>query len=70
MENISYSKAMEELEKIVSEMENENISVDELAVKVKRAAELVRICKAVLYQTEEEVDAVLKSMQENGEDKA
>ena len=63
MENKSYTKAIEELEKIVSEMENEDISVDELSQKVKRAAELIRICKTVLYQTEEEVNSVLKSMQ-------
>ena len=63
MENKSYTKAIEELEKIVSEMENEDISVDELSHKVKRAAELIRICKTVLYQTEEEVNSVLKSMQ-------
>jgi exodeoxyribonuclease VII small subunit len=63
MEEQSYSKAIEELETIVAEIENENISVDELSAKVKRAAELIRICKTVLYKTEEEVNAVLKGMQ-------
>jgi len=63
MEEQSYSKAIEELEIIVTEIENEDISVDELSAKVKRAAELIRICKTVLYKTEEEVNAVLKGMQ-------
>lgn len=64
MEEQSYSQAIEELENIVTEIENEDISVDELSEKVKRAAELIRICKAVLYKTEEEVNAVLKGMRE------
>ena len=64
MKEKSYSQAIEELEKIVAEIENEDISVDELSEKVKRAAELIRICKAVLHKTEEEVDAILKEMQD------
>jgi len=64
MEEQSYSRAIEELENIVTEIENEDISVDELSEKVKRAAELIRICKAVLYKTEDEVNAVLKGMRE------
>ncbi len=65
MERISYARAIEELEKIVAEMENENISVDELSEKVKRAADLIRFCKTVLHKTEKEVDAVLKEMRED-----
>lgn len=64
MEEQNYTQAIEELENIVSEIENEDISVDELSAKVKRAAELIRICKAVLYKTEEDVNAVLKDMRE------
>ncbi len=64
MKEQSYTKAIEELENIVAEIENEDISVDELSTKVKRAAELIRICKTVLYKTEEEVNTVLKEMQE------
>lgn len=64
MEKQNYSKAIEELEQIVAEIENEDISVDELSAKVKRAARLIRICQTVLYKTEEEVNAVLKDMQE------
>ncbi len=64
MEKPTYSEAIEELEKIVTEIENEDIPVDELSSKVKRAAELIHICKTVLYKTEEEVNAVLKDLQE------
>ena len=59
---ILYTKAIEELEEIVSSIENEDVNVDELSVKVKRAAELINICKDKLQKTEEEVDKILKEI--------
>ncbi|MCF8348890.1 MAG: exodeoxyribonuclease VII small subunit, partial [Bacteroidales bacterium] len=41
----SYSKDLTELEAIVSQIEEEEISVDELSEKVKRAAQLIKNCK-------------------------
>ena len=40
-----YTEAFEELQQIVREMEDGEITVDELSVKVKRATELIKICK-------------------------
>ncbi len=65
MKKTSYSEAIEELESIVEEIENEDISVDELSEKVKRASELIRICKSVLFKTESEVNSILKELQDN-----
>ena len=59
---IPYSQAIEELEEIVSSIENEDVNVDELSVKVKRAAELIKICKNKLHNTEEEVNNILKDI--------
>ncbi len=59
---IPYSQAIEELEEIVSSIENEDVNVDELSVKVKRAAELIKICKSKLHNTEEEVNNILKDI--------
>ena len=64
MNKISYKEAMEKLEEIVSGLERDEIPVDELSAQVKEASRLIRICKSVLYQTEEEVNKVLKEMQE------
>lgn len=61
---IQYTEAIEELEEIVSSIENENVNVDELSVKVKRAAELINICKDKLHNTEEEVNRILKGINE------
>ncbi len=63
MENkMNYTKAIAELEEIVEEIENEDISVDDLSKKVKRASELIRLCKIKLTKTENEVNEVLKEI--------
>ena len=62
MEQPNYSEAFEELQLIVTEIEGGQISVDELAEKVKRAAVLIRICKSKLTTTEENVAAILKDL--------
>ncbi len=58
----NYSEAFEELQTIVSEIENGEISVDELSEKVKRAALLINICKVKLSTTEEDVNKILKQL--------
>lgn len=63
---ITYTEAFEELQELVSEIEAGDISVDELAGKVKRAAQLIRICKEKLTSTEEDVDKILREL-EGGE---
>jgi exodeoxyribonuclease VII small subunit len=65
MSEINYTKAFEELQHIVAEMENGQISVDELAIKVKRASELIKICKSKLSETEGDVQKILSDLDEN-----
>ena len=64
----NYAAAYEELQRIVSEIENGEISVDELSEKVKRATELIRICKLKLSTTEEDVNKILKDLESSGVD--
>ncbi len=65
MENeLTYSKAAAELEVIVKEIEEENIAVDALSEKVKRAAQLIRFCRSKLRGTGEEVEKVLADLEE------
>jgi len=61
-EEITYTEAFEELQGIVSEIEQGEISVDELSEKVKRAAQLIKICKTKLTTTEEDVNKILKEL--------
>ena len=64
MKEQKYTEAFEELQEIVSDMEDGNISVDELAEKVKRATVLIRVCKAKLSATEGDVQKILKELEE------
>ena len=61
---LTYSKAAEELEAIVREVEEENIGVDTLSEKVKRAARLIQFCRGKLKGTEAEVEKVLADIEE------
>lgn len=63
-ENPNYHDAFEELKSIVDEIEEGEISVDELSQKVKRASELIKICKEKLTSTEEDVKAILEELKE------
>lgn len=56
---ITYTKAFDELQQIVEEMENSQISVDDLDMKIKRASELLKICRDKLYKTEKSVQDIL-----------
>ncbi len=64
----TYSKAFEELQTIVSEIEEGEISVDELSEKVKRASLLINICKNKISTTEEDVNEILKEIENNQSD--
>jgi Exonuclease VII small subunit len=58
----NYKEAFDELQTIVNDIELGEISVDELAEKVKRATVLIAICKAKLASTEEDVNRILKEL--------
>ena len=62
----NYAEAFEALQQIVSEIEEGQISVDELSEKVKRAAYLISICKTKLSSTEEDVNKILKDLDNTG----
>ena len=61
---IKYSDAVEELSDIVDRIDNEEVDVDELSENVKKALILIKLCKAKLQKTEEEVQQVLKELDE------
>jgi exodeoxyribonuclease VII small subunit len=52
---MNYEQALQQLQKIVSEIENEAISLDELTEKVKTANELIAFCKTRLRQVEMDI---------------
>jgi exodeoxyribonuclease VII small subunit len=62
-EQMKYAEAFDELQIIVSEIEQGEISLDELSEKVKRAAMLIKICKLKLSTTEEDVNKILRALE-------
>ena len=64
---MNYTEAFEELQQIVADIEDGEISVDELSQKVKRASELIAICKKKLTSTEEDVNKILKEIEDETE---
>ena len=62
-EILTYETALSELTAISKEIENETISVDTLASKVKRASELIEFCQAKLKNTEAEVAKIISRME-------
>lgn len=56
----SYEAAMQELQTLVGQLQNEQIGVDDLAEKVRRASELIKLCREKLRQTEMDVNESLE----------
>ncbi len=54
-EEPSYQSAWTELQKIVNDLQGGSVGIDELTVKIDRAAELVRFCRERLRSTEDAV---------------
>lgn len=61
----TYSQAMERLEKIVSQIDNNELEIDELAVKIKEANEIITFCSDKLTKADREVQKLLSDKQES-----
>ena len=55
---------MQELNGILDDLQSEEVDVDEVAVKVKRAIEIIRLCKDKIQSTEIEVKKIVKEFEE------
>lgn len=52
---ISYESALAELQELVTELQGEAVSIDDLSAKAKRAAELIKHCREQLRHTDQEL---------------
>ena len=60
----SYAAAMDELERILQEIEADDVDVDVLTERVTRAAELIRWCRERITTTRVEVERVVAELDE------
>ena len=63
--NVPYRDAVAELKTILDRIEGEDVDIDELSEKVERAAELIRLCRGRIEQTEMKVRRVLDDLGES-----
>ncbi len=57
---ISYEAATEQIEQILTKLRNNDISIDELSKEVKRATELITLCRNRLTHAESEIQKILE----------
>ncbi len=67
--DLTYSKAFSELEKLVVQIEDDNIPLDTLADKVKKANELIKFCEIKLRTIEANVNESLSDKTTTGRKK-
>ena len=60
--DLTYTKAMQELDAIVAKMQSENCDIDALSDSTKRAAELIKYCREKLFTTDEEVKKCIETL--------
>lgn len=53
-----YEEAFAQLQDIVRKMENDEYSIDEIAVQLKEAQRLIKFCKDRLARTETEIQKI------------
>jgi exodeoxyribonuclease VII small subunit len=61
-ETIGYGEALAELEGILDEIEDDAVDVDVLATRVKRAAELLRVCRDRITAARIEVTQIVADL--------
>jgi exodeoxyribonuclease VII small subunit len=59
---IGFKEAVSEIEKILKNIEEGEPDIDMLSADVKKAAELIRICRSRLRETEEKIDEIMKDL--------
>ena len=58
---MKYEAAMAELQSIVRKMENDELDIDQMAEQLKRAKELIKLCRDKLTKTDEEIKKILSA---------
>ena len=62
LKDMNYDDSITELQKILSSLQNDELSIDELTDTIKRSTELLELCNSKLRSTEEEVNLVIQKL--------
>ena len=66
-DEIGYAEALAELEGILDELDGDEVDVDVLGAQVRRAAELLRLCRARIAGARFEVEQVVSDLEAEAE---
>jgi exodeoxyribonuclease VII small subunit len=59
----SFTESMRELEEILGRIEGEEVDLDRLAEELRRAAELLELCRAKIRRAEVEVTQIVQRLE-------
>ena len=62
MKKLTYEQALNELQALVKDLQEDAIGIDELAEKVERATELIEFCRDKLRNTEEKLGGLFNEL--------
>jgi exodeoxyribonuclease VII small subunit len=65
-EEVGYADAMTELGEILDELERDDLDVDVLAERVKRASELIKLCRGRIARAQADVDRIVTDLESFG----
>ncbi len=63
----TYSQAISRLEQIVSQIDNNELDIDQLADKIKEANDLIAFCQSKLTKADTEIEKILAERRESEE---
>ena len=58
-QELKYEAAFAELQAIVRKMENDELDIDQMSDQLRRAQQLINLCKDKLTKTDEEIKKIL-----------
>lgn len=62
-ETIGYAEAMEELGDILDELERDDLDVDVLAERVRRASFLIKLCRGRIARARSDVEGIVTDLE-------
>lgn len=60
LDGLGYADAVNELELILAELEDDDIDVDRLTTRVRRAAALIALCRQRILDARVEIEQILE----------
>ena len=70
VKKLSFGEAVSEVEEILANLESETVEIDTLGEQVKRAVELIQVCREKLEKTDSEVRELVSGLESDQADKS